>query len=111
MLMAITRNSDTNRGVPFSDERGDGMTYTALAASIPPDAVRQPGSGQWLKSLPSSLATDFVALCAEPVDRTKVAAWTGRAVRRGAKAASRRPRSIGTGPDGPKPRTSSRGLP
>ncbi|RYZ29758.1 MAG: alpha/beta fold hydrolase [Propionibacteriaceae bacterium] len=69
----------------FSGERGDAVTYTDLAISIPPDATRQPGSVQWPKSLPGNPATDFVALRAEPVDRSKVAAWTGRAVRRGAK--------------------------
>ncbi len=40
---------------------------------------------QWPKSLPGNPATDFVALRAEPVERAKVSAWTGRAVRRGAK--------------------------
>ena len=85
MLVATTRKSATDRGVLFSGERGDAVTYTDLAISIPPDATRQPGSVQWPKSLPGNPATDFVALRAEPVDRSKVAAWTGRAVRRGAK--------------------------
>ena len=85
MLVATTRKSATDRGVLFSGERGDAVTYTDLAVSIPPDATRQPGSVQWPKSLPGNPATDFVALRAEPIDRSKVAAWTGRAVRRGAK--------------------------
>ncbi len=85
MLVATTRKSAADRGVLFSGERGDAVTYTDLAVSIPPDATRQPGTVQWPKSLPGNPATDFVALRAEPVDRAKVAAWTGRAVRRGAK--------------------------
>ena len=85
MLVATTRKSATDRGVLYSGERGDAVTYTDLAISIPPDATRQPGSVQWPKSLPGNPATDFVALRAEPVERGKVAAWTGRAVRRGAK--------------------------
>ena len=85
MLVATTRKSAADRGVLFSGERGDAVTYTDLAVSIPPDATRQPGSVQWPKSLPGNPATDFVALRADPVERGKVAAWTGRAVRRGAK--------------------------
>ncbi|WCS23756.1 alpha/beta hydrolase [Methylobacterium sp. NMS14P] len=85
MLVATTRKSASDRGVLFSGERGDAVTYTDLAVSIPPDATRQPGSVQWPKSLPGNPATDFVALRADPVDRSKVAAWTGRAVRRGVK--------------------------
>lgn len=85
MLVATTRKSAADRGVLFSGERGDAVTYTDLAVSIPPDATRQPGSVQWPKSLPGNPATDFVALRAEPIDRSRVAAWTGRAVRRGAK--------------------------
>lgn len=80
MLVATTRKSATDRGVLLSGERGDVVTYTDLAVSIPPDAIRQPGSVQWPKSLPGNPATDFVALRAEPVERTKVADWTGRAV-------------------------------
>ncbi|MBE7202771.1 MAG: esterase, partial [Parafilimonas terrae] len=74
MLVATTRKSATDRGVLFSGERGDAVTYTDLAVSIPPDATRQPGSVQWPKSLPGNPATDFVALRAEPIDRSKVAA-------------------------------------
>ena len=85
MLVATTRKSATDRGVLFSGERGDAVTYMDLAVSIPPDATRQPGSVQWPKSLPGNPATDFVSLRAEPVERAKVAAWTGRAVRHGAK--------------------------
>ncbi|MDP4026951.1 alpha/beta hydrolase [Methylobacterium sp. NEAU 140] len=85
MLVATTRKAAAKPGVLFSGERGDAVTYTDLAVSIPPDATRQPGSVQWPKSLPGNPATDFVALRADPLDRGKVAAWTGRAVRRGAK--------------------------
>ncbi len=85
MLVATTRKSASDRGVLFSGERGNAVTYTDLAVSIPPDATRQPGSVQWPKSLPGHPATDFVALRAEPVDPSKVAVWTGRAVRRGGK--------------------------
>lgn len=85
MLVATTRKSATDRGVLFSGERGDAVTYTDLAVSIPPDATRQPGTVQWPKSLPGNPATDFVALRAEPVDRSRVAAWTGRAAKRGTK--------------------------
>ena len=40
MLVATTRKSATDRGVLFSGERGDAVTYTDLAVSIPPDAAR-----------------------------------------------------------------------
>ncbi|KQP10373.1 esterase [Methylobacterium sp. Leaf99] len=85
MLVATTRKSATDKGILFSGERGEAVTYTDLAVSIPPDATRQPGTVQWPKSIPGNPATDFVALRAEPVDRAKVGAWTGRAVRGGAK--------------------------
>jgi esterase/lipase superfamily enzyme len=81
MLVATTRKSATDRGVLFSGERGEVVTYTDLAVSIPPDATRQPGTVQWPERLPGNPATDFVALRADPVDRSKVAAWTGKAVR------------------------------
>jgi esterase/lipase superfamily enzyme len=85
MLVATTRKSAADRGVLFSGERGDAVTYTDLSVSIPPDGTRRPGSVQWPKSVPGNPATDFVALRVEPVAREKVPAWTGRAVRRGAK--------------------------
>ncbi|MCJ2087228.1 alpha/beta hydrolase [Methylobacterium sp. E-005] len=85
MLVASTRKSATDRGVMFSGERGDAVTYTDLSVSIPPDATRQPGTVQWPERLPGNPATDFVALRAEPVDRNKVSAWTGKAVRGRAK--------------------------
>nr|WP_244537342.1 alpha/beta hydrolase [Methylobacterium pseudosasicola] len=81
MLVATTRKSAIERGVLFSGERGEAVTYTDLAVSIPPDADRQPGTVQWPERLPGNPATDFVALRAEPVDRSKVAAWTGKVVR------------------------------
>ncbi|MBE7204116.1 MAG: esterase, partial [Parafilimonas terrae] len=56
MLVATTRKSASDRGVLFSGERGDAVTYTDLAVSIPPDATRQPGSVQWPKSLPGNPA-------------------------------------------------------
>jgi len=85
MLVATTRKSAADRGVLFSGERGDAVTYTDLSVSIPPDGTRQPGSVQWPRTLPGNPATDFVALRVEPVARADVPAWTGRAVRRGAK--------------------------
>ena len=81
MLVATTRKSATDRGVLFSGERGEAVTYTDLAVSIPPDATRKAGTVQWPERLPGNTATDFVALRADPLDRSKVAAWTGRAVR------------------------------
>jgi esterase/lipase superfamily enzyme len=85
MLVATTRKSAVDRGVLFSGERGEAVTYTDLAVSIPPDAIRQPGSVQWPKSVPGNPATDFVALRADPIEREKVPAWTNRAVRGSAK--------------------------
>ncbi|KQO69731.1 esterase [Methylobacterium sp. Leaf87] len=83
MLVATTRKSSGNPGILFSGERGDAVTYTDLSVSIPPDAIRQPGSVQWPKSVPGNPATDFVALRADPMERSNVAAWTKRP-RRGA---------------------------
>ncbi|RYY06533.1 MAG: alpha/beta fold hydrolase, partial [Alphaproteobacteria bacterium] len=81
MLVATTRKSATDRGVMFSGEWGEAVTYFDMAVSIPPDATRQPGTVQWPERLPGNPATDFVALRADPVDRSKVATWNGRAVR------------------------------
>ena len=81
MLVATTRKSATAPGILFSGERGEAVTYTDLAISIPPDGTRQPGSVQWPKSLPGNPATDFVALRAEPVAPSKVAGWTSRSVK------------------------------
>ena len=81
MLVATTRKAAADRGVLFSGERGEAVTYTDLAVSIPPDVIRQPGSVQWPKSVPGNPATDFVALRADPIERAKVPAWTTRAVR------------------------------
>lgn len=85
MLVATTRKSATDKGILFSGERGDAVTYTDLVVSIPPDAARQPGSVQWPKSIPGNPATDFVALRADPIERAKVPTWIGRTVRRSAK--------------------------
>lgn len=76
MLVATTRKAASAPGVLFSGERGDAVSYTDLAVSIPPDAVRKPGTVQWPRSLPGDPATDFVALRADPIDRAKVPAWT-----------------------------------
>lgn len=85
MLVATTRKSAADRGVLFSGERGEAVTYTDLAVSIPPDAIRRPGSVQWPRAVPGNPATDFVALRADPIERSKVPAWTHRAVRGSAK--------------------------
>jgi esterase/lipase superfamily enzyme len=85
MLVATTRKAAVDPGVLFSGERGEAVTYTDLAVSIPPDAIRQPGSVQWPKSVPGNPATDFVALHADPIERAKVPAWTNRTVRGSAK--------------------------
>ncbi|WP_244479911.1 hypothetical protein [Methylobacterium sp. Leaf94] len=74
MLVATTRKAAVDRGVLFSGERGEAVTYTDLAVSIPPDAIRQPGSVQWPKSVPGDPATDFVALRADPIERATVPA-------------------------------------
>ncbi|WP_348645277.1 alpha/beta hydrolase [Methylobacterium sp. BTF04] len=78
MLVATTRKSALNPGELFSGERGNEVSYTDLAISIPPDAIRQAGTVQWPKSLPGNPATDFVALRAAPLERGQVAAWVGR---------------------------------
>jgi len=65
--------------------QGRAVTNADQAVSIPPDAIRQPGSVQWPKSVPGNPATDFVALRADPIEREKVPAWTHRAVRGSAK--------------------------
>ncbi|WP_245436539.1 hypothetical protein [Methylobacterium sp. V23] len=74
MLGATTRKAAADRGVLFSGERGDAVTYTDLSVSIPPDAIRQPGSVQWPKTVPGNPATDFVALRADPIERATVPA-------------------------------------
>lgn len=73
MLVATTRKSATDRGVLFLGERGDAVTYTGLAVFIPPDTTYQPGSGQWLKSLPGNPTTNFVALRSDPLNHGKFA--------------------------------------
>lgn len=82
MLVVTDRKSAASPGVLFSGERGDGVRYTDLVVSIPPDAARKPGTVQWPERLPGNPATDFVALRAEPLSRSAVPAWTGRMLKR-----------------------------
>jgi len=44
MLVATTRKPASAPGVLFSGERGEAVTYADIAVSIPPDAIRRPGS-------------------------------------------------------------------
>ena len=78
MLVATTRKSTTIPGELFSGERGAEVAYADLAVSIPPDRIRQPGSVQWPSKLPGDPRTDFVALHADPLDHSKISAWTAR---------------------------------
>lgn len=84
MLVATTRKSAADPGVLYSGERA-GLSFNDIAVSIPPDAVREPGTVQWPRSLPGNPATDFVALRTAPLDRLEESAR----LRRGGRGAKR----------------------
>ncbi|WP_407523950.1 alpha/beta hydrolase [Methylobacterium oryzisoli] len=84
MLVATTRKSAADPGELYSGERA-GLSFTDIAVSIPPDAVREPGSVQWPRSLPGNPATDFVALKTAPLDRLEAS----ERLRRGGRGAQR----------------------
>lgn len=74
MLVATTRKTAANPGEMYSGDRGPELSYADITVSIPPDAVRTPGTVQWPKELPGNPATDFVTLKAETLDRPEAAA-------------------------------------
>ncbi|GJD47538.1 hypothetical protein OPKNFCMD_0246 [Methylobacterium crusticola] len=69
ILVATTRKEAATAGEMYSGERGPALAYADITVSIPPDAVRAPGTVQWPRSLPGDPATDFVTLRADTLDR------------------------------------------
>ncbi|NGM33188.1 alpha/beta hydrolase [Methylobacterium sp. DB0501] len=82
MLVATTRKTAANPGEMYSGDRGPALSYADITVSIPPDAIRQPGTVQWPKELPGNPATDFVTLKAETLERPEAAARLRRSAAR-----------------------------
>ncbi len=76
MLVATTRKGAANAAEMFTGERGDSVSHAEIVVSLPPDAVRKPGTVQWPASVPGNPATDFVALRAGPLAPNAVRAWS-----------------------------------
>lgn len=68
MLVATTRAPSGDPATLFSGERGTDLAIDAVTVSIPPDAVRKPGTVQWPSRLPPDPAKDFATLKVEPLD-------------------------------------------
>ena len=76
LLVATTRAHSPDESILFSGERRQGMSFTALSVSVPPDERRQIGQVQWPRSLPPNPLTEFATLEVKPVDGLSgVGAW------------------------------------
>lgn len=73
MLVATTRAPSATEGVVFTGERGDGLSFTNIVVSIPPN--RQVGSIQWPQSVPANPATEFAVTRVAPLARNQVLPW------------------------------------
>lgn len=73
MLVATTRAPSPAEGVVFTGERGDGLAFTNIVVSIPPD--RAVGSIQWPRQVPADPARDFAVTRVAPLARSQVLPW------------------------------------
>lgn len=80
MLVATTRKQ-TDPAELFSGERGSALAFANITVSIPPENVRQIGEVQWPRQVPGNPATEFVALKADLIDRSRALAWFHRSLR------------------------------
>jgi esterase/lipase superfamily enzyme len=84
-ILAATnrRRSTTNDGEMFSGERAEGVSYAAVAVSIPPDDSRKIGQVQWPASLPGNPQRDFVTVSADYLDKAAFSAAVTSAAKQG----------------------------
>lgn len=73
MLVATTRAPSAAPGVVFSGERGDGLAFTNMVVSIPPN--RPVGSIQWPQQVPPNPAREFAVTEVDPLTRAGVRNW------------------------------------
>ena len=75
LLVATTRASSPERGVVFSGERSEELSFAALSVSIPPDNSRQTGQVQWPQSSPPDPARDFATLNIKRLSASQAGVW------------------------------------
>lgn len=81
LLVATTRAPSKEAGMLFSGERGQDLSMTEIAISIPPDSQRKIGQVQWPKKLPADPAKEFSTLSVSPINGQKEAsAWLKRSL-------------------------------
>jgi esterase/lipase superfamily enzyme len=73
MLAVTTRAASEDEGIAFSGDRGEGVSFTNIAVSLPPG--RRPGTVQWPRTSPGNPQTDFVVTSMKPMDRAELPAW------------------------------------
>ncbi|MGR7995381.1 alpha/beta hydrolase [Xanthobacter sp. ZOL 2024] len=73
MLVATTRAPSAAPGVVFSGERGDGLAFTNMVVSIPPN--RPVGSIQWPQQVPPNPTREFAVTEVDPLTRAGVRNW------------------------------------
>jgi esterase/lipase superfamily enzyme len=73
MLAVTTRSPSEDEGTAFSGERGDGVSFTNIAVSLPPG--RETGTVQWPRTSPGNPQTDFVVTAIAPMEPAGLPAW------------------------------------
>lgn len=77
MLAVTTRAPSEDQGTAFSGDRGDGVSFTNIAVSLPPG--RQTGTVQWPRTSPGNPQTDFVVTSIAPMEQAGLPAWFSEA--------------------------------
>ncbi len=73
MLAATTRAATDEPGVLFSGDRGDAVSFSNIAVSVPPD--REVGSLQRPRALPGNPRNDFTVTRVAAMDEEQTRAW------------------------------------
>ena len=73
MLTATTRAPSPDPGILYSGERGEGVSFSNIVVSIPPN--REVGTIQLPRSVPGDASTDFVVTASTPLPKAKLADW------------------------------------
>lgn len=73
MLVATTRAPSDAEGVLFTGERGDGLAFTNIVVSIPPN--REVGSIQWPSRVPADPTREFAVTRVDPIPNNQVVSW------------------------------------
>ncbi len=79
LLVATTRQPDTDRAILFSGERGSDLKMDSVTVSIPPAANRTIGQVQWPSRLPGDPYKDFTTVSVQSLPTAKDARrWLGQ---------------------------------